>query len=124
MAAVLPDEIGRAFARPQVDDALVLLLGDQHPVEPGQPIGRHLVRELGLKLDLALVAQLQRDELARPVADAMGDIVAGDVEDLAVVGDAADDDVGVGMAGVVMVDRDPVEPGAEVLSPSAASGRG
>ena len=45
----------------------------------------------------------------------MGDVVAGDVEDLAVVGDAPDDDVGVGMAGVVVIDRDPVEPGVQVV---------
>ena len=59
--------------------------------------------------------QLQGDEFARPMADAMGDVVAGDVENLAVVGDAPDHDVGVGMAGVVMVDGDPVEPRVEVL---------
>jgi hypothetical protein len=44
----------------------------------------------------------------------MGDIVAGDVENLPVVGNAAQQDVGVRVAGVVVIDRDPVEPGAEV----------
>ena len=43
------------------------------------------------------------------MADAVGDIVVGDVEDLAIVGHAAKEDVGVRMADVVMVDRDPVE---------------
>ena len=75
-------------------------------------------------LELGLVAQFQRDQLARPMADAMGDVVAGDVEDLAVVEHAPDDDMGVGMAGVVVIDRDPVELRAEVGSPSAASDRG
>jgi hypothetical protein len=45
----------------------------------------------------------------------VGNIVARDVENLAVVGEAPDEDVGVGMAGVVVIDSDPVEPGAEVL---------
>ena len=34
----------------------------------------------------------------------MGDVVAGDVEDAAVIEDAPDDDVGVGMAGVVVIE--------------------
>ncbi len=44
----------------------------------------------------------------------MGDVVAGDVEGLAAVGDAPDDDVRMRVAGVVMIDRDPVEPSTEV----------
>ena len=63
---------------------------------------------------LALVPELPGDQLARPMTDAMGDVVAGDVENPAVIDDAAHDDVGMRMAGVVMVDRDPVEPGAEI----------
>jgi hypothetical protein len=55
------------------------------------------------------------DQLARAMADSMGDRVASDAEDLAVVGDAPNDDVGVGMARVVVIDRDPVELGVEVL---------
>ena len=44
---------------------------------------------------LGLATQLQGDDLARPLANAMGDVVAGDVERLAVVCDAAHEDVGV-----------------------------
>ena len=50
----------------------------------------------------------------------MGDVVASDVENFAVAGDAPDDDVGVGMAGVVVIDGDPVEPCVRGPSPSAA----
>jgi hypothetical protein len=39
----------------------------------------------------------------------MGDVVAGNVENAAIIEDAAYHNVGVGMAGVVMVDRDPIE---------------
>lgn len=44
----------------------------------------------------------------------MSDVVAGDIEGLAVLSDAPHDDMGVGVASVVMVDPDPVEPGPEV----------
>ncbi|HEY8065105.1 MAG TPA: hypothetical protein VIF40_10315 [Methylosinus sp.] len=90
------------------------LLGEQYLVEPRQPLRRNVVRELRLKLDLALMAELQRDQLARPVTNAVSDIVARDIEDASVVEHAPDDDVGVRMAGVVMVDGDPVEARVEV----------
>jgi hypothetical protein len=48
------------------------------------------------------------------VANAVGDIIASDIENPAVTEYAADDDVGVGMAAVVMVDRDPVEAGGQI----------
>ena len=95
-------------------NSFALLLGDQHPVEPGEAIGIHLPLKLLRHLLLGLPAQLPGDDLAGPLADAVGDVVAGDVEGLAVVGDAPDDDVGVGMAGVVVIDRDPVELRPEV----------
>jgi hypothetical protein len=41
----------------------------------------------------------------------VGDVVAGDVENFAIVGDAPHDDVGVGMAGVVGGHGDPIEAG-------------
>ena len=83
-------------------------------VEPGETVGVHLPLEALGRVLFALTPQLQGDDLAGPLADAMGDIVAGDVEGLAVLGDAAKEDVGVGMAGVVVIDRDPVELGPEI----------
>lgn len=84
-------------------------------VEPGQPLFADLEPQLLLDLPFALRPELQRHELGGPRPDAMGDVVAGDVEDLAVVGNAPKHHVSVGMPGVVMVDRDPVELGLEVL---------
>ena len=69
----------------------------------------HLVPELLLHLPFALHAEFERDDLGRAVTDAMGDVVAGDVQDLPVIGHAADDDVAVRVAGVVVIDRDPIE---------------
>lgn len=43
------------------------------------------------------------DDLARPMADGVGDVVADDVENLPVVGYAPDHDMGVRMAGVVPI---------------------
>jgi hypothetical protein len=48
------------------------------------------------------------------MADAVGDIVAGNIEDAAIIEHAPDDDVGVRVARVVMVDRDPVEAGGQI----------
>src|SRR5205085_13247 len=60
------------------------------------------------------VTQFPGDQFTRTVADTIGDIVAGNVEDAPVIKHAPDDDVGVRMARVVMVDRDPVEAGGQI----------
>lgn len=62
---------------------------------------------------MGLAAKLQRDDLAGPFAEAGNSIVLGDVAHLAVVGHPAQQDVGIRKAGVV-IDRDPVEPVAQV----------
>ena len=112
---VLPQAVEHVPVRTQVGELVAaLLLGDQHTVQPGEAVGIDLPLQAARHLQLGLPAQLPGNDLACPLPDAMGDVVAGDVEGLAVVGDAPDDDVGVGMAGVVMIDRDPVELGAEV----------
>jgi hypothetical protein len=49
------------------------------------------------------------------MTNAMGDIISGDIKDTASFEDAADHDVGMRMAGVVMIDRDPVEARLQVL---------
>ena len=59
--AVLADEIGAFRARPEIDEALVPLPGDQHLIEPRQPLGLHLARELAGDFDVALMPKLQRD---------------------------------------------------------------
>jgi len=48
------------------------------------------------------------------MTDAVGDVVSSDIEDTASVQDTADDDVGMRMAGVLMIDRDPIETRLEV----------
>jgi hypothetical protein len=52
---------------------------------------------------------------SRAVAHALLDVVARDHEVLAVIADAAHDQMDVGMLGVPVIDRDPIEPRAEIL---------
>ena len=113
--AVFTKSIGRPFSRPQVNHSPLLLLGREHLVEPGPALRLDLRLQLGLKFELALVSELQRHQFGSPMTDAVGDIVSGDVEDATLLQDAADDDVGMGMASVVMIDRDPVEARLQVL---------
>jgi hypothetical protein len=91
-----------------------LLLGDQHPVEPREAVGVHFPLKLLRHLQLALPAQFPGHDLAGPFANAVSDIVAGDVEGFAVLRDATHEDMGVRVSGVVVIDRDPVELGSEV----------
>ena len=74
----------------------------------------HLYASLGLPSLGPLATSFLVPTDSGPFANAKGDIVAGDVEGLAVVGDTAQEDMGVRVAGVVVIDRDPVELRSEV----------
>ncbi|ESW94196.1 hypothetical protein X772_01520 [Mesorhizobium sp. LSJC280B00] len=54
------------------------------------------------------------ENVARPIAHALADVVARDDKALAIVGNAANEDVNVRMFGVPVIDGYPVEPRAEV----------
>ena len=73
-------------------------------VEPGEAIGIHLPLKLLRHLKLGLAPQFPGNNFASPFANAVGDIVAGYVEGLAIVGNAPNEDVGVG------VQREPSPP--------------
>ena len=122
--AILTEGVAHVLVGAQVGKLPPLLLGDQHPVEPGEAIGIHFPLKLLRYLQLGLPAQFPGNDLAGPFANAVGDIVAGDVEGLAVLGDAAQEDMGVRVAGVVVIDRDPVELGPEVGFHLLSSDRG
>lgn len=93
---------------------MVALLGDQHLVEPGPALGPDFVGEFLAQFDLGLRAEFERHQFLRTMADAVGDIVTGDVEDAPVIEHAPHDDMGMGMAGVVMIDGDPIQVRPEV----------
>src|SRR6516225_8234425 len=113
--AVFTKCVGCPFSRSEVNYPPFPLLGREHLVEPGPPFRLNLRLQLGLKFELTLVSEFQGHQFGSPVADAMGDIISGDIEDAAFLQDTANDDVGMGMAGVVMIDRNPVEAGIEIL---------
>jgi len=62
-----------------------------------------------LLLDRGDRTEFERHQFARPLANAMGDVVAVDDQVLAQLISAVDDDMNMRMAGIKMVHRDPVE---------------
>src|SRR5712664_1651930 len=93
---------------PEVHETLAGL-GDQRPIDAGEAILIDLGRELALLLDRGDRTQFERHQLARPFANAMGDVVAIDDQILAQLIPAVDDDMNMRMAGIKMVHRDPIE---------------
>ena len=59
-------------------------------------------------------AELEGDALGGAIAKAVADVVAADDQILAVIGAAADQNMDMRVVGVPVVDRDPVELGAEI----------
>ena len=104
--------VGRRVAK--VEKPLSHLF-DQGAIDPGEAILVELDRQLLLSFELADRPEFQGHQLARPLSDAMRNVVAVDDQVLAPFVASVDDDMDVGMAGVEMVDRHPVEPGAEIL---------
>jgi hypothetical protein len=93
------------------------ILGVLHDaaIERREALRLHLVGELEQALERLLEAQLQGDEILRTMADAVADVVARHDEVLAAVVVAGDDDMGVRVPRIEMIDGDPVEPGVQVL---------
>src|SRR3546814_8660218 len=79
----------------QVDKAFIGFLGHR-PVDAGEATLIDFGRELAGLLDLGDGTKLQRGQLARPLANAVGEIVADDDQILAQVVLAPDDDVHMG----------------------------
>jgi hypothetical protein len=69
----------------------------------------------GLDLAVGPGPEIQGDDLSRPLAHALAQIFPGDDEVGAAVVLAAQDHVAVRVAAVVMIDRHPIESGAEVF---------
>ena len=104
-----------AVERGRHDEDVLLGVFEDAAIERCEPLRLHLVGELDDALQLLLGAQFQGDEVLRAMADAVADVVARHHEVLAAVVMASDDDMGVRMPGVEMIDGGPVEPGVQVL---------
>jgi hypothetical protein len=112
--AVGTDEIALPRADAQVHPA-VLGFSEKCAIESRKAVVADLAPELLLHLQLGLPPELAGDEIARPRPDAVGDVVAGDVEDLALVRHAAHHDMCMRLACVEMVHRQPIQRRVEIL---------
>lgn len=80
-----------------------------------QPFGFDVLSQPGLDFEVGARAKIEGFQLGRAFAHAVGNILAGDNQFLVNVVIAAQDDVGVGMAGIEMVHRNPIELCPEIL---------
>src|SRR6266852_5873613 len=90
-------------------------LGDQCPVDAGEAVLINLGRELAPLLDFGDRTEFERHQLACPLANAVGDVIAVDDQVRAQLIPTVDDDVNMGMAGIKMVHRDPIELRSQVF---------
>ncbi len=112
--------------RREIDDAGAGAVARELPVEVGPALGGYLAFERAADLLIGAGAELLGDQVARPIAHAFLDVVAGDDEVLAVLAHAAHDQVDMGMLGVPVIDADPIKLRAEVVLhlPDEVAGEG
>ncbi len=100
--------------RAEIDDPSVISAHSNPGIEPSPALRLHLPLQRGPHLVLRLRAELERNQIFGTGAQAAADVIAGDDEVAAVVGDAAHQQVDVRVVGIPVIDRDPVEPRAEI----------
>src|SRR6267378_488003 len=93
---------------PEVRETLTGL-SDQRPVDAGEAVLINLGRELVPLLDFGDRTEFECHQLARPLANTMGNVVAVDDQILAQLISAVDDNMDVWVSGVEVVHRDPIE---------------
>jgi len=87
---------------------------DQATVDAGQSFLFDFGAELIGNLAIGPGPEIETDQFDRTLTKPVADIVASDDEILPLIVFASDDDMAVGMTRIVMVDRNPVEAGAEI----------
>ena len=110
-ALELPLRFPRLVA--QVEESSVGFLG-HGPVDARETVLIYFGRELAGLLDLGHGAEFETGKLAGALADTVNDVIAVDDQILPQLVLAPDDDMHMGMAGVVVIDGYPVDLGAEV----------
>lgn len=103
-----------AGARREIYNTAFVAIAPELAVEIGPAFGLDLTFQRAADIVLVTRAQFLGDEITRPVAHALTDIVAGDDEVLAIVPHTPHDQVDMWMLGVPVVDGDPIEPGVEI----------
>jgi hypothetical protein len=104
---------GRIGAK--VDEAALILKSLQAAVEAGPALGAHFAAKGLLDLALGAVAEFGGNAFLGATTHAFADIVAVDDQVATILGLAAHQYVDVRIVGVPMIDRHPVESGAEIV---------
>jgi hypothetical protein len=104
-----------AWGGRDVDDTLPAGVAHKLPVELRPALGLDLAIERVADIEIAAQSQLLCDQVLGAGAHPLLDVVAGDDEVLAAVGDTAHDDVDMRVLRVPVIDGDPVELSAEIL---------
>ena len=97
---------------------------EQPAVELRELRALHHARAAGQDLVVRPEAEHPRGKLLAAIPDAPLDVARIDREGAAVIVSASNQEMDVGVVGVVVVDRDPLEPGAEVVLHLAHEGAG
>lgn len=92
-----------------------IALSDQVTVDAGQPLLFDLGTQMPLDIAMAARSQIQVERLRRALAHTAGQIIARNDQVLAALIDTARQDMAEGMAGVEMIDGDPVELRSQIL---------
>jgi hypothetical protein len=87
--------------RRHVDDTSTVRIASELTIEIGPALRIDLSFERPADVVIGTRPELLGDEMARPIANSLADIVARDHEVFAIVPDAAQDDMDVGMLGVL-----------------------
>jgi hypothetical protein len=83
-------------------------------VETGPALGINLAFKTRVNLMFATWPELEGDAVSRPVREAAADVFAADDEVLTIIRATTKENIDVGIVRIPVIDRDPVEPGAEI----------
>mgnify|MGYP007116871266 FL=1 len=112
-----PSHLNRLLERVAIgrgDDAIIIHAPQQAAIDRGQSFLPNIMAQPLFDFMGGARSEIERHQLSRTLAQTMGYILSGNDKVLARVIDAAQHDVGVRTFGVVVVDRHPVEFGAEI----------
>ncbi|OIQ93574.1 hypothetical protein GALL_244220 [mine drainage metagenome] len=101
--------------RGQIDDVMAVGILDKLAIKLGPAVRLDLPFQGTLNVEIGPWPEFQGDQILGAGTHPLFDVISGDDEILAIVGDAAHDDVDMRMLGVPVIDGDPIKLGAEVF---------
>jgi hypothetical protein len=104
-----------AGAGPKVHDPIMLSgRSREYAIEVSPPIGFDLTVQIAIDLDITLGPERKRDQMRRPGAQPMADIVTSHHEIAAIVALTPRDDMNVRVVRIPVIHPDPIKLGAEI----------